>query len=78
MTEKTMVERVGWAIAREGARIDVDDTPYHLRVARAALEAMREPTEAMVQAGINDSGAFGLASAYRTMIDAALKGTQDG
>jgi len=37
--------------------------------ARAVIEAMREPTDAMVDAGMTELSAF---QAYRIMIDAAL------
>jgi hypothetical protein len=75
MTEETMMDRVGWAIAREGSRIDVGETPYHLRVARAAIEAMRVPTEAMLDAGedslVDERQSIGYG--WESMIDAALK-----
>lgn len=41
------------------------------RAARAAIEAMREPTDAMVQAGINEGHKCG--NWYPAMIDAALQ-----
>ena len=49
------------ADAREDARI----------MARAAIEAMREPTKAMIDAGMQHEG-IDLRSEYCAMIDAAL------
>lgn len=40
-------------------------------IARAAIEAMREPTEEMLEVPIPKSGSFD--DCYRAMIDAALK-----
>ncbi|HMF68662.1 MAG TPA: hypothetical protein VK602_13770 [Phyllobacterium sp.] len=45
----SMIERVGRALAKEEGYA-YDPFPYDAR-ARAAIEAMREPTEAMVRAG---------------------------
>jgi len=45
-------------------------------LARAAIAALREPTEAMVEAGLNHIDpcrASDLAQAWRAMIDAALE-----
>jgi hypothetical protein len=81
-----MVERVARALEPEAF---ADDHPYTLadradamRAARRAIEAMREPTDGMVSAGVleaqghdprfydrNDS----VADTYAAMIDAALK-----
>ena len=44
-----------------------------IKRARAAIEAMREPTEAMLTAGSMRTG-----EAYAAMIEAALKEKQDG
>lgn len=80
-----MVERVGRALAKqEGYAYDPE--PYDAR-ARAAIEAMREPTEAMWDAaeehnsgggGIMDDGSlernvYDLEKVWPAMIDAALK-----
>ena len=43
--------------------------------AKAAIEAMRNPTDAMVQAGIDEGHKCG--NWYPAMIDAALKGDDD-
>lgn len=79
----SMVERVAEAIRRE---MDVDPELadwVHLnasiKAARAAIEAMREPTDGMIAAspeeGVSwDEHARGFAASYyRAMIDAALK-----
>jgi hypothetical protein len=79
-----MVERVARAIFPEAEDYTWDDfanapngsaeritaSVYRMR-ARAAIEAMREPTEAMVHAGMSEEGTD-LPSEYRAMIDAAL------
>lgn len=46
--------------------------PLAAAMARAAIEAMREPTKQMVDAGMIHCG-VDLASEYRSMIDEALK-----
>ncbi len=43
------------------------------KIARAAIEAMREPTEAMVDAGWADATAEDAIGVWRAMIDEALK-----
>lgn len=45
--------------------------------ARAAIEAMREPTEAMIDAGIIASEQQSVSAIYRAMIDAALASKGD-
>ncbi len=42
-------------------------------LARAAIEAMREPTEAMIDAGAIYADCNGAHGAWQAMIDAALK-----
>ena len=68
-----MIERVAQAIfAKDPEGIF---TIHHARVyARAAIAAMREPTECMKQAGFWE-GSVGLNN-YRAMIDAALEETK--
>jgi hypothetical protein len=78
MTE--MVERVALALGKRGiqdggpARAVVDWTPY----ARAALAAMREPTQRMKSAAVIDAdnhwdfGAHEARACWQAMIDAAL------
>lgn len=79
-----MVERVAMAIfdqMHDGGY----DNPYsaseetktfYRKLARAAIEAMREPTELMVYAGhdvAEEAGKSGVRFAYTAMIDEALK-----
>ena len=68
-----MVERVAKALAREYDRDPETDnvglgTQLSTAMARAAIAAMREPTEAMLYAGWQEDS-----SIWRAMIDAALK-----
>lgn len=70
MAEETMIERVARAnhateFASGGA------TPEEL--ARAAIEAMREPTAAMIKAAAEYALAEDAAGVWIAMIDAALK-----
>lgn len=63
-----MIERVGRAICTY--------TPpcYKCRYkAKAAIEAMREPTEEMIEAGRHEDGEYTAKVIYCAMIDAALK-----
>jgi len=90
MTE--MVERVARAICRNsGEEMEVpglelyvvDHWLAHRDDARAAIEAMREPTawmdEAPMRSGmIDDLGSFTAAEVWRAMIDAALKVDKSG
>ena len=54
MTEQSMIERVGRALAKEEG-YTYDPYPYDVR-ARVAIEAMREPTDAMLSAAEMDDG----------------------
>jgi hypothetical protein len=72
-----MIERVARAVAKCQNGED-DDWEYYKNEARAALAAMREPTEEMMLAGERaneplDSPAY---TTWRAMIDAALGGKQ--
>lgn len=53
----------------------VADTEKRMAQARAAIEAMKKPTEEMMQAGhdLIDNDGLGLARAYPAMIEAALR-----
>jgi|AmaraimetFIIA100_FD_contig_41_5707065_length_408_multi_3_in_0_out_0_1 hypothetical protein len=63
----TMIERVARAIAKSQG---VEDTwRGYMAETRAAIAAMREPTEAMAHAGDQHAGR----DAWQAMIDAALK-----
>jgi hypothetical protein len=84
MTE-WMVERVARAlwVAHCDAHTDegsqVQDHPMYIAQARAALHAMREPTEAMLSMGCIDLGSGGdlddknVLQIWQAMIDEALK-----
>ena len=70
MAYSEMEQRVAKAILAEQEK---EAFPNNLNLARAAIEAMREPTFAMNVAGrdsLESSGHF--APAWRAMIDAAL------
>lgn len=73
-----MIERVALAIS--GGDDPASILKIHRHRARAAIKAMREPTEAMVTAGAgaedHEFGVIGLqpaTEAWRLMIDEALK-----
>jgi hypothetical protein len=74
MTDESMLERVAKAISCDGF---VDDGDR--RAARAAVEAMREPTEAMCKAGAHsmdrDYGDDSITAdeMWSAMIDAILR-----
>lgn len=81
MTTQTMIEKVGSAISRA---IDLNSEAYSGTdfdaVARAALQALREPTCLMIEATNNVNYDTGVTHppmpplvAWRTMIDAALQ-----
>lgn len=85
MTEQSMVERVGWAIcgAEDGGYCECQQRGRGLcddvrDITRAAIEAMLEPTEAMIEVAFNGAD-FRSASreevrdGYKTMISEALK-----
>jgi len=68
-----MIERVQEAIWQIGAANDItQEDARHL--ARAAIEAMLEPTQGMEQAGFRvQQWEHGLIGAYQSMIRAALE-----
>lgn len=71
-----MVERMAKALLEVGC--DEPNLDDYRDMARAAIEAMREPTAVMIAAGdevIPDNATYedNAANAYRSMIDAALK-----
>ena len=70
-----MTERVANALMAMTRDVDCGDLKLkdHYRMARAAIAAMREPTEPMIQAGILRRS-LGPVGTWRTMIDAALAG----
>ena len=72
-----MVERVATAISN--AMAEHGATPiWSDRIARAAIEAMREPTSKMVEEGLNKPRGMmdwraAVACSWRVMVDEALK-----
>ena len=77
-----MVERVARAMQSSKAWPVVFQAGSAQELARAAIAAMREPTEVMVTAGAKAIMASGRASnachAHRAAIDAALSGDRPG
>lgn len=66
-----MIERVAKAIA-------LRDTTDEFAMTRAAIEAMREPTEEMIKVGFSmtataQSGTIDIEEVWQAMLDAALK-----
>jgi hypothetical protein len=87
----TMIERVARAMTEDFVNDQLDNIEINPRryaddnwksyasMARAAIEAMREPTDEMVDAGriarMNVAGGYDGPSGWEAMIDAALKET---
>jgi hypothetical protein len=83
-----MLERVARAVEPEIGKLEAVSAAPHVlrelqakRVARAAIEAMREPTAGMVNAGLetyceHGDQNCGCAISWSAMIDAALCGDQ--
>lgn len=71
-----MVEQVARGLAEfydyEFDELSPQSKDHWREAARAAIEAMREPTEAMIKAGLQHE-AIDLASEYRAMINEALQ-----
>ena len=68
----TMVKRVAQALQQEMGTARFDETAASFALARAAIAAMREPTEEMIVACIGAPGA--IKGGWQAMIDAALEG----
>ena len=68
----TMVNRVAQALQQEMGTAPFDEPASSFGLARAAIAAMREPTEEMIDAWIRAPGA--IKGGYQAMIDAALEG----
>lgn len=66
MKQATMIERVARAIAK------ADATDSYEELARAAIEAMRDPTDTMMDAINEHAGSIAPEYAYQDAIDAAL------
>ena len=67
----TMVKRVAQALQQEMGAAPFDETAS-FSLARAAIAAMREPTQEMLDAWIRAPGA--IKAGWQAMIDAALEG----
>ena len=67
----TMVERVAQALQQEMGTVPFGETAA-FALAHAAIAAMREPTEEMIDAWIRAPGA--IKGGWQAMIDAALEG----
>jgi len=67
----TMVERVARALQQEMGTAPFDEATS-FALARAAIAAMREPTEEMIDGWIRAPGA--IKGGWQAMIDAALEG----
>ncbi len=88
---ETMIERVAWRLRQKMAHLS---NPEAEMLARAAIEAMREPSWEMANAGIDgywqdapngesptsihNMSGIGMKQAWRAMIDAALSPSQAG
>ena len=73
---QSMIERVAQTLA-DVNELDYDEFPeQHNALARAAINAMREPTDAMLSAGgraiLNADEDWKSNASWRAMIDAAL------
>ena len=66
-----MAKRVAQALQQEMGTAPFDETAA-IALARAAIAAMREPTEEMIDAWIRAPGA--IKGGWQGMIDAALEG----
>lgn len=80
-----MVERVKTALIAESENQKLTHANFWQALARAAIEAMREPTEEMLQAGTNavdDGETYSCRAkaegAYYDMLSAALSPKGDG
>ena len=67
-----MIERVAQALQQEMGTAPLDEPPSSFALARAAIAAMREPTEGMIDGWIRAPGA--ITGGWHGMIDAALAG----
>lgn len=79
---KDMVERVAIAISLvDDCQPGRGSAVYYRELARSAIAAMREPTDAMRQAAYaacDENGHVLIASGYRAMINAALCNPEQG
>jgi uncharacterized protein YukE len=68
----TMLKRVAQALQQEMGTAPFDEPASSFALARAAIAAMREPTDEMIDAWIGASGA--ITEGWQAMIDAAVEG----
>ena len=68
----SMIERVAQALQQEMGAASSDEPASSFALARAAIAAMREPTEEMIDAWARAPGA--IKGGWQGMIDAALEG----
>jgi hypothetical protein len=66
-----LIERVARALTDHWENLEEKQRNYFYQKARAAIEAMREPTEAMI-AREDDDGRAMVIEIWQAMIDAAL------
>lgn len=72
----SMIERVALAIEKiVNDNWENGDITTREQVTRAAIEAMREPTDAMIDCGVDGDDAVDI---YQRMIDAALLEWESG
>jgi hypothetical protein len=70
----TMVKRVAQALQQETGTAPLDETAA-FALARAAIAAMREPTQEMLDAWLRAPGA--IREGWQAMVDCALRETED-
>lgn len=80
---ESMVDRVALGICQAAmkgggvtpvkALAEADEPDYWRWQARIAIASMRQPTEAMIVAGVHHDNMGDMAGRWRAMIDAALK-----
>jgi len=68
----TVLTRVAQALQQEMGTAPFDEPASSFALARAAIAAMREPTDEMIDAWIGAPGA--IKEGWQAMIDAALEG----
>ena len=69
----TMVERVAQSLQQEMGTAAFDEPASSFALARAAIAAMREPTEEMLNAGHEARAKATVNGIWHAMIDAALE-----
>jgi len=77
-TDMGMVERVAREICKNAGHVTDRHWQHYTNAARAAIEAMREPTERMIAAGAQRASGFAstgnrMCNGYRAMIDKAIQ-----